>query len=80
MANQPHGGVLQDLVNRDKDIAADLVKLAEHPDTFNYVLDDRQLCDLELLLSGGFSPLDGFLDEEEYKSYVQCSQKAKDMC
>ena len=30
-------------------------------------LSDRQLCDLELLLNGGFSPLSGFLTEVDYE-------------
>ena len=30
-------------------------------------LTDRQLCDLELLLNGGFSPLSGFLTEADYE-------------
>lgn len=71
MANQPHGGVLMDLVARDAAKAAQLRKLAEEDGTLNLVLTDRQLCDLELLLSGGFSPLDGFLDEAEYNSVVK---------
>jgi sulfate adenylyltransferase len=35
------------------------------------VLNDRQLCDLELLLNGGFAPLKGFLREKDYKSVVE---------
>lgn len=34
------------------------------------VLNDRELCDLELLLNGGFSPLDGFLKQNDYKSVL----------
>ena len=34
-------------------------------------LTARQLCDLELLSNGGFSPLNGFMDRVDYDSVVQ---------
>lgn len=34
-------------------------------------LSQRQLCDLELLLNGGFSPLGGFLDRQGYESVLE---------
>jgi len=57
MANQPHGGVLKDLVARDAPRHAELVDEAECLPAV--LLTERQLCDLELILNGGFSPLEG---------------------
>ncbi|KAK9460637.1 uncharacterized protein V1516DRAFT_677267 [Lipomyces oligophaga] len=68
MANTPHGGVLQDLHARDLNIREQL--LAEAEGLPDLALTERQLCDLELILSGGFSPLDGFLTEEDYNGVV----------
>ena len=33
-------------------------------------LSDRHLCDLELIMNGGFSPLDGFMSKNDYESVV----------
>ncbi|KAF9428719.1 Sulfate adenylyltransferase [Podila epigama] len=68
MANAPHGGILKDLVARDLPIRSQL--LEEAATLKSIVLTERQLCDLELIISGGFSPLEGFLNEQDYKSVV----------
>ena len=36
----------------------------------NLVMNDRQICDLELLLNGAFQPLTGFMDESNYNSVL----------
>jgi sulfate adenylyltransferase len=67
MALEPHGGELKDLIVRDAGIKERLLKEAEElPDLH---LTERQLCDLELILSGGFSPLEGFMNQKDYDSY-----------
>ncbi len=67
MALEPHGSELKDLIVRDAAIKQKLLKEAEQlPDLH---LTERQLCDLELILSGGFSPLEGFMNQKDYDSY-----------
>jgi sulfate adenylyltransferase len=36
----------------------------------NLVLKNRELCDLELLLNGGFAPLTGYLSQADYESVL----------
>lgn len=68
MANAPHGGELKDLVARDLPLRQQLREEARGlKDIF---LTERQLCDLELIINGGFSPLEGFMEEKDYISYV----------
>ncbi|KAF9820373.1 hypothetical protein IEO21_01382 [Rhodonia placenta] len=68
MANIPHGGILKDLIARDGHLQENLKAEAETlPDI---TLTERQLCDLELILNGGFSPLEGFMNEADYTNVV----------
>lgn len=65
---KPHGGELVDLfVGEDK---AEALK-KEAVDLPSWDLTDRQICDLELMLTGGFSPLKGFLAKADYDSVVE---------
>ena len=61
----PHGGVLKELI-ADDDRRGELRKASR--DWSSWDLSERQLCDHELLVSGGFSPLDGFLGQADYES------------
>ncbi|KAL8680623.1 MAG: hypothetical protein Q9186_003215 [Xanthomendoza sp. 1 TL-2023] len=69
MANPPHGGLLKDLLARDAPKHQELAKEAEQLPAI--VLTERQLCDLELIISGGFSPLEGFMNEKDYNEVVE---------
>jgi sulfate adenylyltransferase len=60
----PHGGNLVNLLV-DAECAAQL--RAASRDWPSWDLTERQLCDLELLLTGGFSPLRGFLCRADYE-------------
>ena len=68
MANSPHGGVLKDLLARDAPRHAELV--AEANALPAITLTERQLCDLELILNGGFSPLEG----EKSNKQIGCAE------
>lgn len=35
------------------------------------IITKRQLCDIELLLNGGFAPLTGFMNQQDYNSVVE---------
>lgn len=62
----PHGNKLIDLM-----LPEDKKQSAIDSCTQTLECSDRNACDVELLIVGGFSPLEGFLNEEEYTSVVE---------
>jgi sulfate adenylyltransferase len=68
-----HGGELVNLM-----VAPDrATELKAHSREWpSWDLTARQLCDLELLMSGGFSPLRGFMNREDYEG-VCCHMRLK---
>ena len=60
----PHGGTLINL-EATEERASELRALSV--DWPSWDLTERQICDLELLISGGFSPLTGFMTKDDYE-------------
>jgi len=64
---EPYGGKLCNLV-LSKDKAENLkLEAANYP---SVTLTQRQVCDLELLMNGAYSPLKGFMCQDEYDAVV----------
>jgi len=61
----PHGGELINLVATPERSAELKAHSREWP---SWDLTARQICDLELLMNGGFSPLRGFMTRTDYES------------
>ena len=62
---EPHGGELKELFLSEGK-ADEEAQRAENYPCWN--LTQRQVCDLDLLMSGAFSPLEGFLGKDDYES------------
>ena len=65
---KPHGGKLcSPMLNKKhlREVNNDILQLK------SWTLTDRQLCDIELILNGGFSPLDGFMNQDDYNSVCE---------
>jgi len=65
---QPHGGELKDLYLDEQAAEQEKVRARDY---VSWDLTDRQVCDIELLLNGAFSPLEGFLTQAEYDGVVK---------
>ena len=63
----PYGGELKNLIIKDKNLKDDLISEA----TYEFECSERNACDVELLMVGAFSPLEGFMDENNYNSVIK---------
>ncbi len=61
---QPHGGELKELYLQEHKADEEKQRAGDYA---SWDLTPRQLCDLDLLLNGAFSPLEGFLGEADYE-------------
>ncbi len=63
----PYGGELKNLIIKDKNLKNDLISKA----SYEFECSERNACDVELLMVGAFSPLEGFMDENNYNSVIK---------
>ena len=70
---EPHGGDLKNLYLSAEAAEAEKQAAREYA---SWDLTERQLCDIELLLNGAFSPLEGFLNQEDYDPVVKSMRLA----
>ena len=63
----PYGGQLKNLIIKDINLKNELISKV----TYQFECSERNACDVELLMIGAFSPLEGFMDENDYKSVIK---------
>ncbi|MEE8118419.1 MAG: bifunctional sulfate adenylyltransferase/adenylylsulfate kinase [Gammaproteobacteria bacterium] len=64
----PHGGELKELYISSEEAAEEKLRAKKLP---SWDLTERQLCDIELLLNGAFSPLHGFMSRNDYERVLK---------
>ena len=69
----PYGGELKNLIIKDKNFKNDLISKA----TYEFECSERNACDVELLMVGAFSPLEGFMDENNYNSVIKNNRNTR---
>ena len=69
----PYGGILKQLILKDSDQIKDLLSEID----FEHECSERNACDVELLMIGAFSPLEGFMNEKDYKSVTKYHRDTK---
>jgi len=63
----PYGGELKNLIVKDNNFKNDLISSVN----YEFECSERNACDVELLMVGAFSPLEGFMDENNYNSVIK---------
>lgn len=61
---EPHGGTLKELYLPEGKADQEKERASEYA---SWDLTPRQLCDLDMLMNGAFSPLEGFLGQADYE-------------
>jgi sulfate adenylyltransferase len=69
----PYGGRLVDLTMPLDAPAESLARASELP---SVLLSERSMCDLEIMATGGFSPLDRFMGQADYQGVVNSMRLA----
>ena len=68
-----YGGELKELMIRDEKLKSKMISEV----SYEHECSERNACDVELLIIGGFSPLEGFMDKENYNSVIRKHRDAK---
>ena len=63
----PYGGKLIDLIIKNEELKSELISNT----SYQIECSDRNAWDVELLMVGAFSPLEGFMDQNDYKSVIK---------
>jgi len=63
----PYGGKLKDLIIKNENLKSELLSKV----SYKHECSERNACDVELLMIGAFSPLEGFMDEKNYQSVIK---------
>ena len=69
----PYGGELKQLIIKDNNQINNLLSDID----FEHECSERNACDVELLIIGAFSPLEGFMLEIDYKSVIQTNRNSE---
>ena len=68
-----YGGELKELIINDEELKLKLLTQV----SYEIECSERNACDVELLMVGGFSPLEGFMDQEDYECVIKSNRNKK---